>query len=366
MIWAWKSKIYYKSFFLGLFIFFVSYGCGNNRSVTNESKIKSVVEIVAKSRNIPSLGLAISTKGKNYQFNYHNPDVLQQEIYGIGSTTKLLSAVLVMHYVEQNELDINEKVVSYINKSDIDHIVGIENVTVLQLLRHESGISDYANNPVWFERLGEGNAPVTFHEKMELVESELESKGRFSYSNTNYLLLEKLIENVTGLHYIEAFNEYYKSLNIDIEIGINTNELQAFFASTEESSRDVSSLEEHYGFDGGAYTTPQDLLIFFSDLFVNKSILSQESLSIMQSWGPMSPELPIASGKVTLYGVGIMHLVYERKSYIGHTGGTLKYQSFAFFSPKDETIVVVMTNSSGRHYNNAFFQELIPSILDEL
>ena len=361
-----NAKIYYKSLLLGLFIFFASYGCGNNSLITDENKIKLAVENVAKNRNIPSLGLAISTKGKKYQFNYHNPDVLKQEIYGIGSTTKLLSAVLVMHYVEQNELDINKKIVQYIDKSDIDHIVGIENVTVLQLLRHESGISDYANNPVWFERVGENNAPVTFDEKMKLVESKLEGKGGFSYSNTNYLLLEKIIENVTGLNYLDAFNEYYKSLNIEIEIGIDTNELQAFFASTEESSMDVSSLEEYYGYDGGAYSTPQNLLSFFSDLFVNKLILSQESLSIMQSWGPVSPELPIGSGKVSSYGAGIMHLQHERKSYIGHIGGTLKYQSFAFFNSEDETIVIVMTNSSGRHYNNAFFQELIPSILDEL
>lgn len=331
-----------------------------------ESRISSAVENIAKNRNIPSLGLAISTKGKNYQFNYHHPDVLNQEIYGIGSITKLLSAVLVMHYFEQKKLDINEKAIKYIDEPDIGHIVGIEDVTVLQLLRHESGISDYANNPVWFERVGENNAPATFDEKMKLVESKLASKGGFSYSNTNYLLLEKIIENVTGLNYLEAFNEYYKSLNIEIEIGINTNELQAFFASTEESSRDVSSLEEYYGFDGGAYTTPQDLLSFFSYLFMNKSILSQESLSMMQSWGPMSPEVPIGSAKVSSYGAGIMHLQHERKSYIGHMGGTLKYQSFAFFNSEDETIVVVMTNSSGRHFNNAFFQELIPTILDEL
>lgn len=273
---------------------------------------------------------------------------------------------MVMHYHEQKKLDIHGTVVTYIDRSEIGHIDGIETVTVLELLKHESGISDYANNPVWRQRIAANKAPAVFDEKIKLVVPERKSPGQFSYSNTNYLLLEKVIENVTTLSYVDAFNTYFKNIGFTIIMGSQAKNLQAFFAATKEKSSNVSALEEHYGFDGGAYTTPQELLNFFSALFGDQSILSQDSIALMQSWIPMVPQIPVGSAKIRLYGTGLMHLQTKNTSYVGHMGGTLKYQSFAFFNPKKDTIVVAMTNSSGRHYNNAFFQELIPSILDVL
>ncbi|MEL6538907.1 MAG: hypothetical protein AAFQ98_26055, partial [Bacteroidota bacterium] len=86
-----------------------------------------------------------------------------------------------------------------------------------------------------------------------------------------------------------------------------------------------------------------------------------------QAWIDIQPSaIPIGEGGIGDYGFGVMRLSYNGKEYLGHYGGTLLYQSFVFHQVEEDISISVVTNCSGRHYNNAFFQALIPQILDEL
>lgn len=58
--------------------------------------------------------------------------------------------------------------------------------------------------------------------------------------------------------------------------------------------------------------------------------------------------VPIGKGSIPEYGNGMMKLNYDGKTYIGHSGGTLKYQSFMFFNEKDNVSISIVTNCSGR------------------
>ncbi len=91
------------------------------------------------------------------------------------------------------------------------------------------------------------------------------------------------------------------------------------------------------------------------------------TITLMKEWINMLPKaVPIGIGNIGECGNGIMKLKYNDKEYIGHAGGTLKYQSFVFFNEEEKISISITTNCSGKYYNNAFFQELIPEILDRL
>lgn len=336
------------------------------KSTDFSNRIEKKVVKLAKEREIPSLELTI-TKGKDIlNFDYHHKDVEKQNIYGIGSATKFISAVLVFELIEKNKIDINKKVTDYVHSTN--RIDGIENLTIKNLLNHTSGLSDYTKSPDWITRVTNQDAPKTFEEKLKLINSKLENSGNFSYSNSNYLFLQEIVEKVTNKPYNVFFNEFLKRHDLyGITIGMDENGLQAFFGQTYQGSSDVSSWREYYGFDGGAYANSKALDTFLSKLFREKSIIAPSTLSGMEDWISMQTmALPVGSGSIAEYGNGIMKLRYKGKEYVGHFGSTLKYQSMVLYNSKSNISISVVTNCSGKYFNNVFFQELVPAILDEL
>lgn len=342
------------------------FNIGIGEPTYNLKKIEKKVIKIVKEKKIASLELTITTENDFLNFNYNLKEVKKQNSYGIGSTTKYLSAVLIFKLIEENKIKLDDKITNYINLKR--QITGVENLTVKNLLNHTSGLSDYTKNPDWMKNVMSNNTPKTFEEKVLLIDNTTKNSGSFSYSNTNYLFLQKIVETVTNKSYDVFFNEFYKRINLSkIKMGIDENDLQSFFGQTKDGISDVSVWKEYYGFDGGAYTNTKTLDDFLTKLFKEKSILKSETISQMEEWIAMKPmTIPIGNGLISEYGYGIMKLTYNEEVYIGHFGGTLKYQSFVFYNPEKNISVSIATNCSGRYYNNVFFQELIPAILDEL
>ncbi len=338
----------------------------NINSSSLSHRIEKKVIKIAKNRNIPSLQLTLRTEDDLVDFNYNHNEVKEQTLYGIGSATKYLSAVLIFKLIEDKTLELNHKVSDYITLDK--PITGFESLTIKNLLNHTSGLSDYTKNPKWMESVMKNNAPKTFEEKISLINGTLENIGNFSYSNTNYLFLEKIVENITEQAYNSYFNRFFASNNLtNIKMGIEENGLQAFFGQTKQASADVSDWREYYGYDGGAFTSTKELDSFLTNLYRDKSILKPSTISEMEEWIDMQPmTIPIGSGMISEYGNGIMKLIYHGEEYIGHFGSTLKYQSMIFYNQKNNTTVSIVTNCSGKYFNTVFFQELIPEVLDEL
>ncbi len=355
-----------------IFICCFLYSPGQNDLKTgdqiNLNKVKKEVIKIARDTNIPTLQLFIQTPGDSLKLNYNHPDVEAQSIYGIGSSTKLMASVLLFYLSEQGQINLQDDLGQYLDHEFTKQVQGIESLTIENLLNHTSGLADYTQNPSWITSVINNNSPLTFDDKIALVDSSLSHSPSFAYSNTNYLLLERIVEIITGRNYSDVFNQFYADNGLEnIRIQHDDQRLQAFFAMDDKASSDVSMWIENYGFDGGAYSTPDQLNSFLKKLFIDKKLLSEKSLSLMQEWIPMAPmDIPIGEGKISSYGNGIMKLEYGGKTYTGHSGGTLKYQSFLFYNDQSDTTIVLLTNSSGRYYNNVFFQELIPAILDRL
>lgn len=348
-------------------LFFIK-GFQSDSPSTPFPEIEKRVKKIAVEQHLPSLDLAIHTSKNQWSLGYNNPRVLHQQIYGIGSTTKLLAAVYIFSLIENHQLRLDDKISDFLDHGLISRIKGSEEITIGQLLNHTSGLSDYTKNPKWIQDVVSHHAPQTFTEKLALVDDHLENSKSFHYSNTNYLFLQKIIEKITGQNYKNAFNLFYADHGlVAIQLERPNQKLQAFFARDKKASSDVSSWNEHYGYDGGVFATPNALLDFLQKLFIEKSILNDSTLMTMQQWIPMKPtEINMGDGRISEYGYGIMKLSYHGKIYIGHAGSTLKYQSFAFYDAANKTSIILLTNGSGKFYNRVFYKNLIPAILDGL
>ena len=329
-------------------------------------RIQKQVEKICEEKKIPSLEVHIHQPNDSLAFTYHNDAVQPQEIYGIGSTTKMLASLLIFKIIEAEEIALDDPVEIFIPL--IKAIEGGDVLTLQHLLNHTSGISDYTRHPQWIQQVMQGKAPQTFEEKFALIHDTLGQVGTFAYSNSNYLLLEQVVESVTEKSFETVWQEFYEEHGFAaIQMGNDQADVEGYFGQTLEQVSNVSSWKEYYGFDGGAYVKPVVMNPLMQRVFLEKEILTERAIEEMKAWIPMGEmTIPIGKGQIAFYGHGLMKLVYKNKAYIGHMGSTLQYQSFVFVHEKEGTSISLFTNCSGPYFNQVFFQEIVPAILDKL
>ena len=323
---------------------------------------------IAKKNHIPTLAIRVKSENVSVNFQYKNMDksIEPINIYGIGSTTKLLSSLLVLSYIEENKLSLDDPVYKYIDSTDFKNINWFKSITIKNLLNHTSGIQDYTHNPSWISAVIAANPPKNYTEKIALINVPDTSNhfGHFTYSNSNYVILEKIIEVISNRKAIEIFNDYYTDLglaSISFNKPINN---QAFFAQEENNTSNVSDYEENYGFEGGAYATTEDLSKLLHKVFIEKTVLNASSLALMTSWTDMEKyKINYDFAQITQYGLGFMKFEFDKRTFIGHPGSSLKYQSFAFIEPETGAEIVMLTNCSGKYYNQAFLIEILKEIV---
>ncbi|MEO1416473.1 MAG: serine hydrolase domain-containing protein [Bacteroidota bacterium] len=324
------------------------------------------VEKICEEKKIPSLEMHIYQPNDSLSFAYHNEAVQPQEIYGIGSTTKMLASILIFKLIEAEEIALDDPVEIFIPQ--IKTIKGWNILTLQHLLNHTSGISDYTQHPQWIQQVMQGEGPQTFTEKFALVHDTLGQVGTFAYSNSNFLLLEQVVESVTEKAFETVWQAFYKENGFPaIQMGNDQVSLEGYFGQKLEQVSNVSAWKEYYGFDGGAYIQPAVMNQLMQRVFLEKHLLTEHSIEQMKVWVPMGEmTIPIGKGQIASYGHGLMKLVYKNKAYIGHMGSTLQYQSFVFVHEKEEIRISLFTNCSGPYFNRIFFQEIVPAVLDKL
>ncbi|WP_400205762.1 serine hydrolase [Candidatus Methanomassiliicoccus intestinalis] len=122
-------------------------------------------------------------------------------LWPIGPISQAFAAVAVMQLYEAGKLDINDPLGRYI----ADLPPAWQNITVLQLLRHASGIADYRRHENW-----KPFREWTFTELISLAAEEdlhFNPGSDVELSATNFLLLTEIIEAASGQTYHDFVTE---------------------------------------------------------------------------------------------------------------------------------------------------------------
>ena len=210
--------------------------------------------------------------------------------FGIASGTKFFTALAVGKLIKDGKLDFSSKIAELI-PWDFQHYS--REITVRQLLTHTSGIPDYYDEEKvddfdnfsvdvpWHELKGPRDYLSVFpDEAMKFPPSE-----RFSYSNSGYILLGILIEEVTGMPYRDFVEkEIFAPNGMERSGYFAMNRLPegtAFgYVKDEDGWRtNIYNLPIIGASDGGAYTTIHDLEKLW-EAFWSYKILSKEVVEI--------------------------------------------------------------------------------------
>lgn len=183
-----------------------------------------------------------------------------KSLFKIASISKLYTAVGATKLVKENRLSFDKTLTDYLPELK-GRIENAEEITLKMMIQHRSGIPNYTDNPAyWLDEQGNGENALDF--ALDLAASFKPDKG-YEYSNTNYLLLRKIMDKVLGFNHNEYIKEkILKPLNLK-----NT-----FFSINEVDLEDVMS-GYYVGYDEdfkareyGMLATAEDVGIFLRAL----------------------------------------------------------------------------------------------------
>jgi len=183
-----------------------------------------------------------------------------QSLFKIASISKLYSAVAATKLVHEKRLSYDKTLAAYLPELK-DRIENAEEITLRMMMQHRSGIPNFTDNPAYWENEQE-NGENALDFALDLPASFDPDKG-YEYSNTNYLLLRRIMDDVLGY----SHNNYIKEKILE---PLNLN--NTFFSITEVNLDDVMSgyyVGYHDDFKAREYgmlATAQDVGIFLRAL----------------------------------------------------------------------------------------------------
>jgi CubicO group peptidase (beta-lactamase class C family) len=176
----------------------------STNSNINISKIDEFMTNGIERLNIPGASLAI-VKGDQVEYlqgyGISSPDgteMTSQTPVVLGSTSKSFTALAIMQLVEQEKINLEDPVQSYIPWFQIADKEESKKITIQHLLNQTSGLSTYDGQVA----ISQGDQTLEKHIQ-SLVNTELKHPvgDQYEYSNLNYSILGLVIEEVTNKSY---------------------------------------------------------------------------------------------------------------------------------------------------------------------
>ena len=312
-------------------LFLSGLNCSNSASNDLNLNLEhSVSGLIENDKSIENCVLAVSKGDGSYSWagaagiaNKDNrvPMTKDTPIY-IASVTKLYTATAIMKLYEEGALSLDDPMSKYLPAALIKGIHVYKGkdysneITVKQLLSHTSGIADYydekskKDGKSLFELFLEDperswTVDATIARARDDLEPHFPPGTDAFYSDTNFQLLGKIIENVTQkpLHIVYQ-DFFFRPLGLKNTwlIGHADPQVAPSAATADIFYKDkaITRMRSNgaYWADGGIVSTAEEMIIFLKALNEGK-IISRDTLGLMHDWHKL--EFPIQYGYGTMY-----------------------------------------------------------------
>ncbi|MBU8923100.1 MAG: beta-lactamase family protein [Bacteroidales bacterium] len=263
--------------------------------------------------------------------------------FRIASNTKTYIAVSILRLVEDKIIQLDDPISDYLPPVYLDLLIsdGYEpdKMKIRHMLTHTSGMYEHAGDEYTEMIMEDPGGKWTRLEQLRLAIQLGAPYGQpgeiHHYSDTGYILLGKILEEVTGKTMAQAMRDLigFEKLGLD----------KTWLESVEEVPPTVTGIAHQYIGDldsydvdpsidlyggGGLMSTARDLAIFEQSLFEGEVFTHESTLNTMLS-------MSIAAEQGT-YRAGIWHIDVDGMTGWGHTGF---WNSFAFYFPEMDLVV---------------------------
>ena len=349
-----KTHIVRSAFFL-LF----SFASAAQAQSTPDSVDVFIKEMMTKKR-IPALQLAVIKHGKVVKkATYGMANVEQnipatpESIFSVNSVTKAFVGVAVMQLAEDGKLNVTDPISKYIDSLP----AGWQKITIKDVMSHTSGLPDMLDEKE--DVVGNGTEESALKIVMALP-MEFKTGDRFSYNQTGYVLVGKIITKLSGMH----FTKFIESRQFDVagmkltrfgdSFDIIPNDAGAYttiqnvggrWSRGGPLGRGYIKFPVFFRTAAGILSTSADMANWIIAL-QNGTLLKDKS-SLQTLWSPAILTNGKTGGFSSLlngYALGFPTVSRPEHPAVAPVGGG---RSTFFIYPEDDLAVVILTNLNG-------------------
>jgi len=304
-------------------------------------------------------GISFAFKKDTLTWQGSSGNLTIEQPYFIASTTKLFTTAIILKLRAEDRLCLDDKISKYIDNSILSGILIYkgkdysEELTIKHLLSHTSGLPDYfqgkgttgksleneiteCNDQFWTFEQAIGRT------KLMAPLFAPGTKGKANYSDANFQLLGKIIENITHKSYsINCQDIIIEPLGLTktylYEDSTDKTPKTLYYKSHELN---IPKAMTSFGADGGIVSTSSDMLIFIEGFFTGK-LFPSNYMDELQEWNRIF--FPMRSGM----GIHLFKLPWIFNPtgavpyFIGHSGLS---GALAYYSPKENIFIVGTVN----------------------
>ncbi|HEY7981617.1 MAG TPA: serine hydrolase domain-containing protein, partial [Candidatus Eremiobacteraceae bacterium] len=330
------------------------------------ARVDALVRTTMAHQHLPGLSIAIARgSDRIYEHGYGYRDLGRHiaadvgTVYNIASCTKQFTAAAVMLLQQDGKLKLDDKLSRYL--PEFRHGASI---TLRELLTHTSGIPDYAD-------LNDLPHHATARQFVDLVRDaplDFPPGTQFEYSNTNYVILGMIVEQVSGLSY-----SAFLSQRIFGPHGMKATSTRVVPESQPDGAIGytydakivaASQTPDDLGYGDGTINTSVDDLVKWDSALDGGDVVSAAS------WRAMT-RAPLRSGYGPRggYGFGLdLSTLYGHRE-VSHEGFNVGFASVNATFPDDDLEIIALSNGDPFYEDilvKRIFALIIPPTTEEL
>ena len=314
--------------------------------------IDSIAQSGRRQLDLPGVSLVIMkgdnillAKGYGWADLHKKIPATAATVYPVGFLSKQFTAAAVMTLVNRHEVSLDEPVTTYLPEY---RSLNSPPPTVRQLLQQTSGIPTWDDLP---ELQDESDvSKFTLPKVIDVLSSHspaYRAGDWWSYSNSNYTLLARLIERVTGMPYDQYLNRSLfaplclratsecESRPADAPVlAAGYNNVGGNFLSRPMSPADAIAMAGA----GGLCSNALDLAMWAHSLVDGRAVG-------LAAFRQMTIPTTVRAGFTAPYGFGISLLPFAGQKAVWHTGVMAGYISVLVYFPERDITIAALTNS---------------------
>lgn len=315
--------------------------------VNGQNKVEAIDALFQSiDKSAPGIAVAIIDDGQtiyNKAFGMANLEyqipLSTDAVFDIASLAKQFTGFAIAQLEIEQKISINDPLTKY-----FPNLTGLkENITLAHLLHHSSGLRDIGE---LFD-VGHFGCELTGEKTLQIMAMQkglnFSPGSESDYSNTNYVLLAKIVEQVTNQSFNSWCNENIFALMNMSNSFANANpkvlipkRAVAYYQEEESFSFDQNNGMALIG-SSAVFSTSSDMSKWAKALMTNKAY--QNVFKKMQSKGKTN------NGDVIDYAYGIAVQTYKGKDMIVHSGATPSgFRTVIALFPNEKKALVLLSN----------------------